>query len=851
MQKPIALLLSIILSLSVNSTLVFAASGPAGGMVGESAIVSEAVADQPQVHQISVADELTDAPVSPPTQDNDPKAVQGLQDGAALLSSPAGRDVSPLESSQENSLDSEPGSNLPTKVPMEITVDGGTASPTEAPINGEVLVSNDTTNVEMDPKLLMQNDPTFETIQLPTTAQTFADSQGIETTQASQSLQSFQSFQSSASSAPFELTKTVVPKADGGFMVRLEAYATSLITAGQYTYSPYGLRSNQLNYESGSNLWVEYEMGKYAQVTIVRVPATTPQTPVATTNPYFFENRDSLFERLPDGSYRAVQIVEISKNHYRYIYQDLTVETSGNGQVSLPRPLYISQHLFIYTYLVNGLPRELGRLIGPNAVFGTAFFKRDPVSPPPAGSFGDAYIKDSLSEYFAPLGADVSRIRVATAAYTGAGRFGPEAGYAGGAVSISADGKSFEIRGFDFVSNYVEEIQNPDGSPSGRGKKLIIEYPLTVRPGFLGGRSVPVTGAVSGVVQADAVLKGFPAAAADVPIPALTVQLSPINVYMTGSLTEEVMEQSARVLAGETRLDLSKAAVNYGLEAWQTRFIQIQKTLTQPGSLSSLIADETYHLEISLQSSGLSGAVKSADGVIRVFKPKFSFKDAEVWTGDAAPGQETLCNSLVGVQWSHGDIDSEAGGVVMHGQKPAPALDFEIPADVLENGRIAGKQDIPVTVRVTMGAWQVKLAQPAFMLKVRTGELTLEKTGGKEDETYVFNIRKDGDFYMTVALSGNGQMTIHELPTGTYEVEEEAAWAWRNSSGFSGLPRATVKLTGSETGSRATVTSVNSAIKNQQWLNDYSQASRTAGNSIPLALLNPAWAQTEKLEISG
>lgn len=116
------------------------------------------------------------------------------------------------------------------------------------------------------------------------------------------------------------------------------------------------------------------------------------------------------------------------------------------------------------------------------------------------------------------------------------------------------------------------------------------------------------------------------------------------------------------------------------------------------------------------------------------------------------------------------------------------------------NGKINTKQDIAVDVTVKIGSadvtnkttfvhqacdpacsWNVTApnGNPAFLIHVKTCQLTITKNGGAKNEPYVFTVKKDGQPYTEVTIVGNNNVTIYELPVGTYTIEENTKWSWR------------------------------------------------------------------------
>lgn len=104
---------------------------------------------------------------------------------------------------------------------------------------------------------------------------------------------------------------------------------------------------------------------------------------------------------------------------------------------------------------------------------------------------------------------------------------------------------------------------------------------------------------------------------------------------------------------------------------------------------------------------------------------------------------------------------------------------------------------------------------PDFIVYVQSGTLTINKTGGQAIENYVFNIEKDGEYYMTVTALGDNSVKITQLPKGTYTVTEETGWSWRWTPTFD-----EDKVTINQANPSDSVTCTNTQEKSQ-WLNGY------------------------------
>ena len=98
----------------------------------------------------------------------------------------------------------------------------------------------------------------------------------------------------------------------------------------------------------------------------------------------------------------------------------------------------------------------------------------------------ETVIKDTVSPYFdAP--ANVSDIKLYTAAAKSDGTF--EERVAATGLTPKIVGNAVTVTGFNFNDNFVSKTEKPNGG--GYGKKLIIEFDVTPKDGFIGGNDVP------------------------------------------------------------------------------------------------------------------------------------------------------------------------------------------------------------------------------------------------------------------------------------------------------------------------------------------------------------------------
>lgn len=437
-------------------------------------------------------------------------------------------------------------------------------------------------------------------------------------------------------------------------------------------------------------------------------------------------------------------------------------------------------------------------------------------------------VKDIVSDYFAlPEGTTADKITLKTAEFDGYKDDGKTAkwkdeGTAEG-VTASIDNKTVNVTGFDFSENYVG-IDKKDGKETARGKKLIIEFDVKVRDGFLGGNGVPTNGADSGIYTTkdgkEETVENFEQPTVNVPVSEITAAATDKNVYLDGSLSASDIKAGITVKAGNVELELAED--NYGLEAWQNAFVDISVTAkdkagndifaTDYTGMNNLTDDNSYTVSASIKAKSGTGEKKdSAEGKINVFKPELTYKDSTVYYGGTAPTSYDG-NKDGSTVWKHGDtVDIY---VTMTGTKPDLTISYDPKpynkdadqnSDCYAGGVISTKNDIPVKVTVKIGGKDVTehvsfkhtACDPncgfdedkeQFLIHVKTCSLTVTKTGGVKDEPYVMNIYKDGVLYTSMTIVGNTSETVYELPVGTYTVQEDTDWAWRynNTPNISG-----------------------------------------------------------------
>lgn len=388
-------------------------------------------------------------------------------------------------------------------------------------------------------------------------------------------------------------------------------------------------------------------------------------------------------------------------------------------------------------------------------------------------------VKDIVTPYFT-MPANTADVKLYTADYNGTS-FGMEQP-AGSDVraTIDANTNTVSVTGFDFNKYYVADKQH-EGT---YGKKLIIEFSVQRKPGFVGGNNVPTNGDTSGVYTEKGVSAGlFDVPKVNVPIIAPELAGQDCHVYYLG--TQPTPEQMCTPYdtAGS---DFSFVKVSYTTSG--------SVDMTQDGSYT-VTATVSPKEEAASDSAGAAAqpATATVTSTVYVYKPELTFQDGEGYYGDTAPGFD---GNLTATVWKHGETEANTDAM---GAAPALTLLYTPDEGAIVDGKINARQDIGVAVTVKSGDQDVTNATTflhtncagktctlpdgkAFLLHVNTCSLTISKTvtGQNNGQSFVFTVKDaNGNVITTVAVKGGASKTITGLPIGTYTVTEDTQWSWQ------------------------------------------------------------------------
>ena len=422
------------------------------------------------------------------------------------------------------------------------------------------------------------------------------------------------------------------------------------------------------------------------------------------------------------------------------------------------------------------------------------------------------------------------------------------------------------VSGFDYNRYFVSATQH-DGT---YGKKLIIEFSVSPKDGFLGGNNVYTNGENSGLYQnssSENAVENFDRPQVNVPIGDVAVNALDQNVYLLADVTGASLKAGTKVIVGGVPLNLDPTATNYGLETWQNEFVNIEvKILDGNGNeitdFNDLVNDASYSVSVTVSpktdgqgASGTPAEPKSGsdNANIYVYKPYIVFKDSSINAGDTS---NYATDNFVSVAWKHGNDSAPAA------MGTAPALTYtydpvaaplsaesQVKVSVAMNVTDDNPQGVDITQYVSFhrnactaengcdfqgGA--VSATDPNrvnFIVHIKTFDLTITKRGtnsidhdnSTERQSYIFHVTGPNNFSMDIVICGDGSKTIKNLPVGTYTVTENESWSWRYDAS---APSYSVTAADIVNG-QATVAVVNTR-SNPYWLNGGNYAHNVFGN---------------------
>lgn len=442
----------------------------------------------------------------------------------------------------------------------------------------------------------------------------------------------------------------------------------------------------------------------------------------------------------------------------------------------------------------------------------------------------DTQIKDVVSKYF-DMPKNTSAVSVKSYDCTGVVSGKPTWSETGtvlnNAVTLDTENNTVNVTGFDFNANYVTVNGRSETDPKQpgnfHGRKLVIEFTVSVKDGFVGGNNVPTNGTDSGVYDKDGKL------VANFVVPE-------VNVSITSSVgtNDKVIYEGNSVNVK----DLYDEVDTSGADSWKYDFVKISYAVKQgnaavgntvaPADCTDYTVTATF-APIS-DGEGAQGvandmAGKSVDGTakVHVLKPTLTAKAEDVtrYYGESyTPDGSNVNASVSWTDAKHSNITAADAT----GDAPYTTEDIQIGYDWV--GKIGTDivpnhdTDVNLTYKVNGNDITDKVnGDKSYKVIAKTCTLTVNKSVAKtysNNDSFIFNVVGKGNvpYNAQVVITGNGSATLTGLPVGDYTVTEDTAWSWRYKSDNS---KATTTLSSAKDNDSVTITN---KLDDNRWLGD-------------------------------
>lgn len=434
-------------------------------------------------------------------------------------------------------------------------------------------------------------------------------------------------------------------------------------------------------------------------------------------------------------------------------------------------------------------------------------------------------IKDTVTKYF-DMPTDASKVSVKSYDCTGVVSGKPTWSETGTVINnaVTLNQNSVNVTGFDFNANYVTEKGRDETDPKKEGtfhgRKLVIEFTVTAKNGFVGGNSVPTNGSDSGVYDKD----GKEVATFDVP---------QVNVPIKSELTvnnKVIYEGGSADVSGL----YNAADTSSDTSSWKYDFVNVSYEVKNgdtavTGSVSP--ADCTNYTVKATFSPKYDG--KNANGkinddanvngtaTVHVLKPTLTAKAEDVtrYYGESyTPDGSNVNASVSWTDAKHSNITAADAT----GDAPYTTKDIQIGYDWV--GKIGTDivpnhdTDVNLTYKVNGNDITDKVnGDKSYKVIAKTCTLTVNKSVAKtysNNDSFIFNVVGKGNvpYNAQVVITGNGSATLTGLPVGDYTVTEDTGWSWRYTCDNSS---ASTTLSASKYNDRLTITN---KLTENNWL---------------------------------
>lgn len=391
-------------------------------------------------------------------------------------------------------------------------------------------------------------------------------------------------------------------------------------------------------------------------------------------------------------------------------------------------------------------------------------------------------IKDTVTKYF-DMPTDASKVSVKSYDCTGVVSGKPTWSETGtvinNAVTLDQTDNSVNVTGFDFNANYVTEKgrdeTNPKKEGTFHGRKLVIEFTVTAKDGFVGGNNVPTNGTDSGVYDKD----GKEVATFDVP---------QVNVPIKSELTV-----NDKVIYEGGSADVSGLYNAADTSSWKYDFVKVSYEVKNgdtavTGSVSPAdCTDYTVKATFSPKYDGKNADGKINDDVtvddtatVHVLKPTVTVNATDVWMYYGEDYNTPEGSAVTGsVTWAD-ERGHDINGITVIGSEPYGT-------DNLQYSYDHGQFVVPntdTTIKVSAKVDGVEKASTSYVVHPKFCTLTIKKEVAKlygANDSFIFNVVGEGNikYEAKVVINGAGSAMLTGLPVGNYTVTEDSGWSWR------------------------------------------------------------------------
>ena len=413
----------------------------------------------------------------------------------------------------------------------------------------------------------------------------------------------------------------------------------------------------------------------------------------------------------------------------------------------------------------------------------------DNISKPSINLGSKAEVRDIVSPYFnAPENAEDITVYAEKAKPDNSGGYSWEKDAAYNTstpMNVKVKGQEVTVSGFDYDANFVSQIGRNETKPKDNGdfygRRLVVEFNVTVKPEFLGGDRVPTNLPTSGVYDGSGkVVENFEYPRVNIPVRAPELTGETKNIYYNGTQLKPE--------------DLCTPNISTNMDDYVDLSYSANKDISNTD-------DDTYQVTMTVSpkydGANADGAVqkeqtKTVTSTVNVYKPEIIFKDSSI-DYNATPNYAT--DNLGEVVWKHGN--EEAAN--MTGTEPVLTYTYD---------PVAGTFTQDTGVKVTVSANGKELPKDVvtfhhdsctfpgckytdgcgyqFYVHINVFDLMIVKTdadGSKPidpKQTFVFKVTNTvTGKTMEVVITGPGEQTIKNLPVGNYTITEDTSWSWK------------------------------------------------------------------------